>query len=123
MVLVDRHGRIAVVNTQTEKLFGYGREELVGEPVEKLMPERFRNGHLAHRSRYSMAPHTRPMGAGLELFGLHRDGHEFSIEISLAPLETADGVLISTAIRDVTDLKRTTGTEHGFWLGPNVRRR
>ena len=107
MVLVDRHGRIAVVNTQTERLFGYGREELVGEPVEKLMPERFRNGHLAHRSRYSSAPHTRPMGAGLELFGLHRDGHEFSIEISLAPLETADGVLISTAIRDVTDLKRT----------------
>ena len=107
MVLVDRHGRIAVVNTQTERLFGYGREELVGEPVEKLMPERFRNGHLAHRSRYSLAPHTRPMGAGLELFGLHRDGHEFSIEISLAPLETVDGVLISTAIRDVTDLKRT----------------
>ena len=107
MALVDRHGRIALVNTQTEELFGYGREELVGEPIEKLMPERFRNGHFAHRSRYSMTPHTRPMGAGLDLFGLHRDGHEFPIDISLAPLEIADGVLISTAIRDVTDLKRT----------------
>ena len=107
MALVDRQGRIALVNTQTEELFGYGREELVGEPIEKLMPERFRNGHFAHRSRYSMTPHTRRMGAGLELFGLHRDGHEFPIDISLAPLETADGVLISTAIRDVTDLKRT----------------
>ena len=107
MVLVDRHGRIALANTQTEKMFGYGREELVGEPVEKLMPERFRNGHLAHRAQYSATPHTRPMGAGLELFGLHRDGHEFPIEISLAPLETEDEVLISTAIRDVTDLKRT----------------
>ena len=107
MVLVDRHGRIALVNSQTEKTFGYAREELIGESVEKLMPERFRNGHLAHRSQYSANPHTRPMGAGLELFGQRRDGQEFPIEISLAPLETEDGVLISTAIRDVTDLKRT----------------
>ncbi len=107
MVLVDRHGRIALVNSQTEKTFGYAREELIGESVEKLMPERFRNGHLKHRSQYSANPHTRPMGAGLELFGQRRDGQEFPIEISLAPLETEDGVLISTAIRDVTDLKRT----------------
>ncbi|MFZ0706318.1 MAG: sigma 54-interacting transcriptional regulator [Candidatus Korobacteraceae bacterium] len=106
MVLVDRHGRIALVNTQTEKMFGYGREQLVGEPVEKLMPERFRTGHVEHRSRYGVTPHTRPMGSGLELFGQHRDEHEFPIEINLAPLQTADGVLISTAIRDVTDLKR-----------------
>ena len=106
MVIADRHGRIALLNTQTEKMFGYRREELIGEMVEKLMPERFRKGHLEHRSHYSVTPHTRPMGAGLELFGQHRDGHEFPIEISLAPLQTADGVLISTAIRDVTDLKR-----------------
>ena len=106
MLLIDRHGRIALLNTQTEKMFGYGREHLLGEPVEKLMPERFRKGHVEHRSRYGVTPHTRPMGAGLELFGQHRDGHEFPIEISLAPLQTADGVLISTAIRDVTHLKR-----------------
>ena len=107
MVLVNRQGRIALVNSQTERTFGYGREELIGESVEKLMPERFRNGHLAHRSRYCANPHPRPMGVGLELFGQRRDGQEFPIEISLAPLETEDGVLISTAIRDVTDLKRT----------------
>jgi PAS domain S-box-containing protein len=106
MVVVDRKGRIVLANTQAEKMFGYGREELVGEPVEKLMPERFRKGHLGQRSRYSVTSHTRPMGAGLELFGQRRDGHEFPVEISLAPLETADGTLISSAIRDVTDVKR-----------------
>ncbi|MGA7410372.1 MAG: sigma 54-interacting transcriptional regulator [Bryobacteraceae bacterium] len=107
MVLVDRHGRIALLNGQTEKMFGYGREELIGESVEKLMPERFRSGHVAHRSQYSANPHTRPMGAGLELIGQRRDGQEFPIEISLAPLETENGVLVSTAIRDITELKRT----------------
>jgi formate hydrogenlyase transcriptional activator len=98
VVLVDAQGRIAVVNAQTERMFGYRREELVGEPVEKLVPERF---------PYSAAPHTRPLRAGLDLFGRHRDGYEFPIEISLAPLETEEGVLISSAIRDVKDLKRT----------------
>jgi formate hydrogenlyase transcriptional activator len=107
MVLVDRAGRIALVNSKTEKIFGYGREELIGEPVEKLMPERFRDGHTEHRSRYSEAPYARPMGKGPELFGRHRDGHEFPIQINLAPLETEDGVMVSSAIRDVTDLKRT----------------
>jgi PAS domain S-box-containing protein len=105
--LVNDQGRIVVANAQMEKMFGYRREELVGEPIEKLMPERFRNAHVEHRSRYSEAPHTRPMGAGLELFGRHQDGHEFPIEISLAPLETAYGVLVLSAIRDVTNLKRT----------------
>ena len=107
MLLASRDGRITLVNSHTEKMFGYRREELFGQPVEMLMPERFRNGHVEHRSRYSAAPHTRPMGAGLELFGRHQDGHEFPIEISLAPLDTDNGQLISTAIRDVTHLKRT----------------
>jgi PAS domain S-box-containing protein len=106
-VLVNAQGRILVVNAQTEKMFGYQREELVGEPVERLMPERFRNAYVEHRSRYGEAPHTRPMGAGLELFGSHQDGHEFPIEIILGPLETEDGILVLFAIRDVTNLKRT----------------
>jgi formate hydrogenlyase transcriptional activator len=107
VVLVDGQSRIVVINGQTEKMFGYRREELVGEPVEKLMPEWFQNGHTEHRSRYGAAPHGSPMGAGLELFGRHRDGHKFPIETSLAPVETKDGVLISSAIREVSELKRT----------------
>jgi PAS domain S-box-containing protein len=107
MVLVDQDGRIAAVNSRTEKMFGYRREELVGEPVEKLMPQRLQNDHVAHRSQYSAAPHARPMGAELELFGRHQDGHEFPVEISLSPLKTEAGVLVSSAIRDVTELRRT----------------
>ena len=107
MVLVDGQGRIAVVNAQMEKMFGYRREELLGEPFERLMPERFRKGYIEHRSHYNAAPRACPIGAGLELFGRHRNGHEFPIEITLAPLETDKGVLISSVIHDVTDLKRT----------------
>jgi len=107
MLLADRDGRITLVNSNTEKMFGFRREELIGEPIEKLMPERFRTAHVEYRSRYIASPHTRPMGAGLELFGRHRDGHEFPIEISLAPLDTENGEVISAAIRDVTELRRT----------------
>ena len=107
MVLLDRDGRISAINTKTEKMFGYRREELVGEPVEKLMPQRFQDDHVAHRSRYSAAPRARSMGAELELFGRHQDGHEFPVEISLSPVKTEGGVLVSSAIRDVTQLRRT----------------
>ncbi|HTS07575.1 MAG TPA: PAS domain S-box protein, partial [Candidatus Eisenbacteria bacterium] len=107
MVLANRDGQIVAVNSKTEKMFGYRREELVGEPVEKLMPQRLRKSHLAHRTRYSVVPHARPMGPELELFGRHQDGHEFPVEISLSPLKTEAGMLVSSAIRDVTELRRT----------------
>jgi PAS domain S-box-containing protein len=106
MVIVDREGRIALVNARTEALFGYLREELVGNPIEILVPVRFRSQHPAHRTRYFDAPKARPMGAGLDLFGLRKDGSEFAAEISLSPIETPEGTLVTAAIRDVTERNR-----------------
>jgi protein-histidine pros-kinase len=106
MVIVGHDGRIVLVNRQTERLFGYARQELVGQHVEILVPDRFRERHLTHRDRYSTEPRVRPMGAGLELHGRRKDGTEFPVEISLSPMESEDGRLISAAIRDITGQKR-----------------
>jgi PAS domain S-box-containing protein len=106
VVIVAADGRIALVNTQTEKLFRYPRAELLGASVETLIPERYRNRHPEHRQGYFSTPRTRSMGSGLELHGLRKDGSEFPVEISLSPLETEDGVLVSAAIRDITERKR-----------------
>jgi PAS domain S-box-containing protein len=107
VVIVNGAGEIQLVNTQTEKLFGYAREELLGNPVEILVPQRFHGRHEAHRTGYSGSPIPRAMGAGLELYGLRKDGTEFPVEISLSPLETPEGTLVSSAIRDVSERKRT----------------
>ncbi len=105
MVIIDRRGRITLVNQQTERLFGYGRDELINRPVEILIPQRLRQRHEQHRSGYFLKPNVREMGAGLELSGLRKDGTEFPIEISLSPLETQDGQFATAAVRDITDRK------------------
>jgi two-component system, LuxR family, sensor kinase FixL len=109
MVIAGRDGIIIFVNAVAEQLFGYGREELVGKPVEILMPARFRQMHHVYRSGYHAAPRTRPMGLGLDLFALKKNGDEFHAEISLAPLKLGDDTYAITAIRDVTERKKIEG--------------
>ncbi len=106
MVIVDGGGRIVLVNGQTERLFGYRREEMLGEPVELLLPEPLRAAHVAHRADYAARPRVREMGAGLELSGRRKDGTEFRVEISLSPMRAEGGTWVIAAIRDVSERVR-----------------
>jgi PAS domain S-box-containing protein len=106
MVIVDTQGRIVLSNSRAETLFGYQAKELLQESIALLIPERFRARHAPHVQGYLRKPDTRPMGAGLELYGLHKNGNEFPVEISLAPLTTHEGLVVSASIRDVTERRR-----------------
>ena len=107
IVVTKRDGRIVLVNTQTERLFGYAREELLGQKVEVLLPQRVRHRHVKKRAAYFRHPSVRPMGTGLELYGRRKDGTEFPIDVSLSPLETGGETLVSGFIRDITERKRS----------------
>src|SRR5713101_1338643 len=106
MVMIDRQGKIVMVNSQAVKMFGYNREELTGQSVEALIPERFRGGHPEHRMGFSSSPRARPMGAGRDLYAVRKDGSEFPVEIGLNPIETEEGPLVLSAIVDISERKR-----------------
>jgi PAS domain S-box-containing protein len=107
MVIIDRRGRIVAMNRQTELLSGYSRAELLGQPIERLVPERLHERHRHQRADYAAQPRCRPMGIGMEVIGRRKDGSEFPAEVSLRPLDTAEGPLVSSAIRDLSERKRT----------------
>lgn len=111
LVIVNQDGIIVLVNSQTERMFGYQRADMLGQPVELLVPEKWRAGHVQHRKRYSTDPQPRPMGQHLELTARHKEGREFPVEISLSPLKTADGLLVTATVRDISERKKV---QHGL---------
>jgi len=106
LIITDDAGRITDLNESSLRMFGYAREELLGQTVEVLMPERLRNSHERHRGNYANEPHVRPAGIGMELLGRRKDGTEFPVEISLGPLATKDGALVSSTIVDISERKK-----------------
>lgn len=106
MIIINNQGEIILANAQVQNLFGYSKEEILHQQIEILIPVRFREKHPHYRDEYFKDPHFRPMGIGLDLYGLHKDGHEFPVEISLSPLRTVHGILGLAAIRDITERKR-----------------
>ncbi len=106
IVMVNVTGRVVLINSQAENVFGYGRAEMMGQPVEMLLPRRFHAAHHGHRGQFFAQPRTRTMGAGLELYGLRKNGEEFPVEISLSTLSTEEGPMVMSAVRDLTDRKK-----------------
>jgi PAS domain S-box-containing protein len=106
MVMINDEGKIVLVNAQTEKLFGYPREELLGQTIEMLVPNRFRGTHPGFRTGFFHEPHSRPMGAGRDLFGVRKDGSEVPVEIGLNPIKTDEGSFVLAAVVDITERKR-----------------
>jgi len=106
MIIIDDQGKMAIVNAQAEEMFGYGREELLGSPIEMLLPDRLHETHVGHRKRFQESPQLRPMGVGLPLLAKRRDNSEFPVEISLSPVQSNAGRFVSSVIRDVTERKR-----------------
>src|ERR1700732_7870 len=106
MIIIDDSGGICFANRQVSALFGHPHDDVIGKGVEYLLPERFRDRHVAHRQSYIRSVRVRPMGVGVDLFGRRRDGTEFPVEISLSPIKDGERVLVAAAIRDVSDRKR-----------------
>ncbi len=123
MVMVDRHGHIVLVNSQTERLFGYTRGELIGQAVEVLVPQRFRHAHTEDRTKFHRAPEMRAMGAGRELHGVRKDGREVPIEIGLNPLEIAGQTFVLSAIVDITERQRAEEALRGAYEEARKRQR
>lgn len=112
MIVVDRHGNIAEINDRTEQMFGFGCNEIVGQAIETLVPERFREEHIRLRQDFSAAPASRPMGVGLPLLARRKDGSEFPVDIMLSPADTADGPIVLAVVRDVTEQRQAQERLH-----------